>query len=102
MRLIDADAFERYLDNHREKYKSDEFKYELMADAVIYDMGKFIVDAVPVRHGRWIHHSEVKNIYGGKCIECSECGEKYVCMHIEDEKYCRNCGAKMDAEREEK
>lgn len=46
--------------------------------------------------GKWIIHSEVKNIYGGTYIECSECGEKYVVQHIEDEKFCRNCGAKMD------
>jgi len=45
--------------------------------------------------GKWIIHSEVKNIYGGTYIECSECREKYVVQHIEDEKFCRNCGAKM-------
>ena len=50
---------------------------------------------------RWIRHPEQKNIYGGKCVECSECGEKYIVQYIEDEKYCRNCGAKMDAEEEE-
>lgn len=48
------------------------------------------------KHGRWIIHPEIKNIYGGTCIECSECREKYVVQHIEDEKFCRNCGAKMD------
>lgn len=48
--------------------------------------------------GRWIRHPEQKNIYGGKCVECSECGEKYVVSHIEDEKYCRNCGAKMEVD----
>ena len=45
--------------------------------------------------GKWIIHSEVKNIYGGTYIECSECGEKYVVQHIEYEKFCRNCGADM-------
>lgn len=47
----------------------------------------------PSRH--WIRHPEQKNIYGGECIECSECGEKYVVQYIEDEKFCRNCGADM-------
>lgn len=32
-------------------------------------------------------------------IECSQCGEKYVVQHMEDEKYCRNCGAKMEVEK---
>ena len=50
--------------------------------------------------GRWIRHDEVRNIYGGTYVECSECGDKYVVQHIEDEKYCRNCGANMRGERE--
>ena len=45
--------------------------------------------------GKWILHPEIKNIYGGTYIECSECREKYVVQHIEDEKFCRNCGARM-------
>ena len=51
--------------------------------------------------GKWIRHDEIKNVYGGICIECSECGEKYVVQHILDEKYCRNCGADMRDEQDE-
>ena len=50
------------------------------------------------KKGKWIRHDEIKNVYGGICIECSECGEKYVVQHILDEKYCRNCGADMRGE----
>ena len=50
------------------------------------------------KKGKWIRHDEIKNVYGGICIECSECGEKYVVQHILDEKYCRNCGANMRGE----
>ena len=53
------------------------------------------------KRGKWIIHHEVKNIYGGTYIECSECGEKYVVQHIEDEKFCRNCGAYMRGEEDE-
>lgn len=53
-------------------------------------------DAQPEKKGKWIVHPEVKNVYGGTYIECSQCGEKYVVQHMEDEKYCRNCGAKME------
>lgn len=60
---------------------------------------KALPEAEPERKaGRWIRHPEQNNIYGGKCVECSECGEKYVVSHIEDEKYCRNCGAKMEVQ----
>lgn len=59
-------------------------------------------DAQPERKkGKWIRHDEVKNVYGGICIECPECGEKYVVQYIEDEKYCRNCGADMRGEQNE-
>lgn len=51
-----------------------------------------------LKKGKWIVHPEVKNVYGGTYIECSQCGEKYVVQHMEDEKYCRNCGAKMEDE----
>ena len=57
-----------------------------------------ILEEVPTakpKKGHWIRHPEVKNIYGGTYIECSECGEKYVVQHMEDEKFCRNCGADM-------
>ena len=53
-------------------------------------------DAQPERKkGKWVIHPEVKHMYGGIYIECSECHTKYVVQHIEDEKYCRNCGAEM-------
>lgn len=53
------------------------------------------------KKGKWIRHDEIKNIYGGIYIECSECGEKYVVQYIEDEKFCRNCGADMRGEQDE-
>ena len=61
-----------------------------MAQVLAYECGK-----AARKKGKWIKHPEVKNIYGGIYIECSECHTKYVVQHIEDEKYCRNCGAKM-------
>ena len=63
---------------------------------------KQLPSAQPERKkGEWIVHPEVKNVYGGTYIECSQCGEKYVVQHMEDEKYCRNCGAKMREDGEE-
>lgn len=52
--------------------------------------------------GYWILHSEQeKNIFGVKQIECSECGDKCLVQFVEKEKYCRNCGAKMEGARSE-
>lgn len=98
-----------------ENFKSSEKFIKFMDDADIASFGKWqwangfntalvattiqlekLPSTPPQRiKGRWIRHPEQKNIYGGKCVECSECGEKYVVQYIEDEKYCRNCGADM-------
>lgn len=67
-----------------------------MAQVLAYECGK-----AERKHGKWVLHPEVKNIYGGIYIECSECHTKYVVQHIEDEKYCRNCGADMRKGEEE-
>ena len=52
------------------------------------------------KKGKWILHPEIKNVYGGTVVQCSECGEKYVVHYLEDEKYCRSCGAKMEEQNE--
>lgn len=68
-----------------------------------WEMDVVAIKAVPSaqperKRGKWIRHDEVRNVYGGTYVECSECGEKYVVQYIEDEKYCRNCGADMRGE----
>lgn len=73
----------------------------------IKEMPKSIIaDAVPVRHGRWEGHSHSRYcgtddfgdpIYkDGVVYYCSECRRKTVIK----ERYCPNCGAKMDLEDE--
>lgn len=53
------------------------------------------VDAVPVRHGKWIKR-------GYACGEtewvCSACGETEWCGSASWMKFCMYCGAKMDEE----
>ena len=52
------------------------------------------LDAVPVRHGKWISKST-----GGEYFDCcSECG--YVEWDAPNN-YCPNCGARMDGESDE-
>lgn len=52
------------------------------------------VDAVPVRHGKWIHEVRytIDSLHSYQQYRCSECGMTY----ITNTKYCPNCGARMD------
>ena len=55
-----------------------------------------VVDVAPVVHGRWIG----KPICGNDNCRCSECGSwHHIHANLRGEvmqKYCPNCGAKMD------
>lgn len=55
------------------------------------------IDAVPVKHGRWIPIGEV-DADGNQYYYCSEClhGETHV--PIVQVGFCWNCGARMDGE----
>ena len=68
---------------------------------------KPLYDVEPVRHGRWEksyleeycgtdenHKAVFRNI---PCVKCDKCGEK----RRSEEKFCPNCGAKMDGEEQE-
>ena len=61
-----------------------------------YDMDRLAVetaptvDAVPVKHGRWIHH---KGGYSDH-YECTVCGKSIVLTAKWD--FCPMCGARMD------
>ena len=48
------------------------------------------VDAVPVRHGKWLWVDGVR---------CSQCNYKLAITGLPS--YCPNCGARMDAERKD-
>ena len=81
-RCIDADALQKeYMHEHDGK--------RLM-----------LIDVAPTieperKKGHWIRHPEQRNIFNGKTIECSECHEKYTVQYVEDEWFCRHCGAEM-------
>lgn len=52
-----------------------------------------------IKHGHWIHGSSSENIR----ITCSECGYKvnYFWDSWQIAKYCPNCGARMDGDKDE-
>ena len=93
-RLIDANAYKASLT----KWKDDAWKNDERHDAMlIFDCLSELelmptVDAVEVKHGRWIYEP-VEFTYK-KDVKCSVCG-RYV---DEPENYCPNCGAKMDGD----
>ena len=78
-------------------------------DAVMTDIKNApTVDAEPLRHGEWngwtaTHWTGKKDDDGDPIYaehiyyKCSECGRRTVIR----EKFCPNCGAKMDVERRE-
>ncbi len=103
MRLIDADALAREMyhksfevDDGRNVWNSGLWiRYKIFEEAI---RDAPIIDAVPVRHGKWVH-------LGGDEWCCSACGE-IECTEgswehpLKDRgwKYCRTCGARMDEE----
>ena len=50
------------------------------------------VDAVPVRHGKWVYHDDDVMPWNS----CSLCGCSAFDLHGAN--YCPNCGARMDEE----
>lgn len=93
-RMIDADALIAQMEADAEQME-DQIAM-MFTYAAINDV-KHAPTIEPERTGKWIRHPEQRNIYGGKTIECSECQTKYVVQYIEDERYCRNCGARMES-----
>lgn len=58
---------------------------------------KAILRSVPSAdrpQGEWIRTGRT-NIYGGIEVQCSNCNDKVMVQHLEDEWYCRHCGADM-------
>ena len=99
MRLIDGDELLEFVEDRYEiTWESDSYEggiKDACTDIIEKIETMSTIEPEPKR-GKWIVHPEVKNVYGGTYIECSQCGEKYVVQHMEDEKYCRNCGCKME------
>ena len=90
MRAIDADALKKSVLDLHDCYNDFSDTYDKACIIGVIDEQPTIDQR---KRGKWLRHPEVKNVYGGIYIECSECGEKYVVQHIEDEKFCRNCGS---------
>ena len=94
-RLIDADVLKR----HEQKIATQAWKMQVKA-SVETILNQFIddidhaptVDAVPVRHGRWIYH--IDDLFPAESTqECDQCHEEQPLTCGDN--FCPNCGAKM-------
>lgn len=87
MRLIDADELKNYADLVVSKHKDEDF-YESLLSAYITMLLELcsIIDAEPVRHGRWKMRKNWTHMV------CSACSFE---VPYDIFNYCPNCGAKM-------
>ena len=57
------------------------------------------VDAIPVRHGRWIYLDKDNKFFKKHIVKCSLCNNSLDLYAVNggrgDANYCPNCGAKM-------
>lgn len=100
MRLIDADAYDKILDNRvmtLMEYSGSISGALMGCRALLAEQPT--VDAKPVVHGEW---STIEDDYIGLvALKCSECNQEY---WFEEEppmkiySYCPNCGARMDGD----
>ena len=95
-RLINADALIKKWENVHSK----DISFEMAIIGATNDVKKApTIDAVPVRHGKWINCGTYDQGYQ-VTLECECCGEA-VNGYVQDYKYCPYCGAKMEAYEEE-
>ena len=84
MRLIDADALTETIGIRL-------YSGAVMEFVSVEDIAKQpTVDAVPVRHGKWIDRNGAIVAPFWERYECSECGAR-----SDNSNYCPNCGARM-------
>ena len=69
------------------------YKYNFVTKEVIEREIRLIPSADRPQ-GEWIRTGRT-NIYGGIEVQCSNCGDKVMVQHLEDEWFCRHCGADM-------
>lgn len=99
MRLIDADALIKKLESNSWNIDEWELPFDhvtagLKANAMDRETveGMPTVDAVPVKHGKWIQVGHIEHMQ--IVYRCSACNGQT----IVDGKFCPNCGARMDEE----
>ena len=95
MRLIDADALVEKAYWHGEHPDVGNPFAEGVEAVDMSDIDNApTIEAEPVRHGRWIN--EPCEHFGMIAHTHKDCGYTYASYAEDGDKYCPNCGAKMD------
>ena len=100
MRLVDAHKlYEQYETAMRELVKSTNCENISLEALSLLCGAKLIadaptVDAIPVKHGKWLPVFNGKDDDSNPAFDCSECDA----MCRKQHNYCPRCGAKMDLE----
>lgn len=95
-----VDVVNHLYDIQKDKFADSDYKKFAWAMEIFIDRSS-TADVQPVVHAKWITTNLI-NVYGGKEIKCSACGEKFIVSPevYENlkylERFCRHCGAKMD------
>lgn len=107
MRLIDADAFRREIDNHWPFTKEEQSKHGIadMAKSTLLCVLNQMPTVQPERKkGTWIQKSKPMEFSTVWWYECSECGDKPPRDRYGNpdylSNYCPNCGADMRGEKD--
>ena len=88
MRLIDADALEKYLsDAEIEATRQRKYVFASALNTICGNVRNFPTIEPERKKGKWINK---KNIYG--VAYCSECDYE---LHTDDTNFCPNCGSRM-------
>lgn len=94
--LIDRQALVEQMESDAEQMEDMVFK--MATYAAINDVKhQPAADVAPARHGHWIH--VCTELDGNALYECSICGKGEIHVPIVEVKYCWNCGARMDGEK---
>lgn len=102
MRLIDADAGVDVLQRKAKNYSTIGM-HEAAEDfgSIARMLGNPVcfptVEAEPVVHARWVHEQRYGDS-GGWVWRCTACRGESISPIISAMRYCRSCGARMDAQ----
>lgn len=106
MRLIDADALEKWIadrvKNYHKSFPDWRKTHPISVETALLELdcikdvvrGSLTIDAAPVVHARW--GNEIDDGY----TPCTNCGWKHPILdqnlHAVADAYCPSCGSKMD------
>ena len=90
----------RYIDAEKIDFSPLKDDFDRSRAKVII-MGQPTADVAEVKHGEWLYrHEHATYSCHSIRIVCNECNHYFARLDGENFKYCPNCGAKMDGQKE--